>query len=86
MPEDINASKGSSSDADTAPSAAYNSTIKDLEDFIDNSFFNMTGNVTPNFDTVSSETSTSFQQQDDNTSDSLELQFFSFKTKTESQI
>ena len=83
MPEEINASKGLFSDSDMVPSAACNSTIRDLEDFINNSFFNVTGNVTPNFVQVSG-TSTPFQQQD--TSDSFELQFFSFKTKTESQI
>jgi hypothetical protein len=85
MPEEINASKGSLSDSDTAPSAASNSTIRDLEDFIDSSFFNVNGDVAPNFAQVSG-TSTPFQQQDDDTSDSFELQFFSFKTKTESQI
>ena len=81
MPEEINASKGSLSDSDTAPSAASNSTIRDLA----SSFFNVNGDVAPNFAQVSG-TSTPFQQEDDDTSDSFELQFFSFKTKTESQI
>jgi hypothetical protein len=36
VPEEINASKGSLSDSDSAS----NSTIRDLEDFIDSSFFN----------------------------------------------
>jgi hypothetical protein len=85
MPEEINASKGSLSNSDTAPSAASNSTISDLEDFIDSSFFNVNGAVAPNFAQVSG-TSTPLQQQDDDTSDSFELQFFSFKTKTEFQL
>jgi hypothetical protein len=52
---------------------------------MDNSFFNVTGNVTSNFAPVGG-TSTPFQQQDDDTSDCFELQLFLFKTKTESQI
>ena len=62
MPEEINASKGSLSDSDSAS----NSTIRDLEDFIDSSFFNVNGDVAPNFAQVSG-TSTPFQQQDDDT-------------------